>query len=73
MSLPARNTTNRARILSLVTALLIAQALGKRGHEVRKVRPFSINGCGTGVLIDPATGSRIAGAERRRDCYAVAY
>jgi hypothetical protein len=25
------------------------------------------------VLIDPATGNRIAGAERRRDCYAIAY
>jgi hypothetical protein len=32
-----------------------------------------VNGCATGVLIDPASGSRVAGAERRRDCYALAY
>jgi gamma-glutamyltranspeptidase/glutathione hydrolase len=43
------------------------------GHNVQTVRPFSINGCATAVMIDPASGSRIAGAERRRDCYALAY
>ena len=32
-----------------------------------------MNGCATAVLIDPATGNRIAGADRRRDCYAIAY
>jgi gamma-glutamyltranspeptidase/glutathione hydrolase len=47
--------------------------LKARGHDVRKVAPFSVNGCATGVLIDPASGSRVAGAERRRDCYALAY
>jgi gamma-glutamyltranspeptidase/glutathione hydrolase len=47
--------------------------LVKRGHNLQRVRPFSINGCGTAVLIDPSTGNRIAGAERRRDCYAMAY
>ena len=47
--------------------------LAKRGHNIKRVRPFSINGCGTAVLIDPANGNRIAGAERRRDCYAMAY
>jgi gamma-glutamyltranspeptidase/glutathione hydrolase len=47
--------------------------LAKRGHNIKRVRPFSINGCGTAVLIDPASGNRIAGAERRRDCYAMAY
>jgi hypothetical protein len=25
------------------------------------------------VLIDPVTGSRLAGADPRRDCYAIAY
>ena len=37
------------------------------------VKPASINGCATAVLIDPASGNRIAGADRRRDCYAIAY
>jgi hypothetical protein len=37
------------------------------------MRAFGMNGCATAVLIDPATGNRIAGAERRRDCYAIAY
>jgi len=25
------------------------------------------------VMIDPATGNRFAGADPRRDCYAIAY
>ena len=28
---------------------------------------------GPAVLIDPASGNRIAGADPRRDCYAMAY
>jgi len=47
--------------------------LKSRGHDVKKVRPLSINGCATAVLIDPASGNRIAGADPRRDCYAIAY
>ncbi len=38
-----------------------------------RIRAFGMNGCATAVLIDPATGNRIAGADRRRDCYAIAY
>lgn len=49
------------------------KSLQARGHDVRKVRPLSISGCATAVLIDPATGNRIAGADPRRDCYAIAY
>ena len=30
-------------------------------------------GCATAVMIDPATGNRIAAADPRRDCYAIAY
>jgi hypothetical protein len=29
--------------------------------------------CATAVMIDPATGNRFAGADPRRDCYAIAY
>jgi len=52
--------------------ILIAE-LTARGHDAQKIRPFGINGCATAVLIDPASGNRIAGADRRRDCYAIAY
>jgi len=47
--------------------------LQSRGHAVSKIRPFSIASCATAVLIDPASGNRIAGADPRRDCYAMAY
>jgi gamma-glutamyltranspeptidase/glutathione hydrolase len=47
--------------------------LQARGHDVSKIRPFSIASCATAVLIDPASGNRIAGADPRRDCYAMAY
>jgi gamma-glutamyltranspeptidase/glutathione hydrolase len=47
--------------------------LRSRGHDASKVRPFSISGCATAVLIDPASGNRITGADPRRDCYAMAY
>jgi len=47
--------------------------LQARGHDVNKIRPFSIQSCATAVLIDPASGNRIAGADPRRDCYAMAY
>jgi gamma-glutamyltranspeptidase / glutathione hydrolase len=47
--------------------------LQARGHDVARIKAFGMNGCATAVLIDPATGNRIAGAERRRDCYAIAY
>jgi gamma-glutamyltranspeptidase / glutathione hydrolase len=47
--------------------------LQARGHDVARIKAFGMNGCATAVLIDPATGNRIAGADRRRDCYAIAY
>jgi gamma-glutamyltranspeptidase / glutathione hydrolase len=51
----------------------VIDELKARGHEVTKVRPYSIASCATAVLIDPASGTRIAGADPRRDCYAMAY
>jgi gamma-glutamyltranspeptidase/glutathione hydrolase len=47
--------------------------LRARGHDVGRIRAFGMNGCATAVLIDPASNNRIAGADRRRDCYAMAY
>src|SRR6266571_2246609 len=47
--------------------------LQTRGHDVSRIRAHSISSCATAVLIDPATSNRIAGADPRRDCYAIAY
>ena len=47
--------------------------LKARGHGVSRLRPFGMSGCATAVMIDPATGNRFAGADPRRDCYAMAY
>jgi len=51
----------------------VYRELQSRGHDVSRLRPFGMSGCATAVLIDPATGNRIAGADPRRDCYAIAY
>jgi gamma-glutamyltranspeptidase/glutathione hydrolase len=51
----------------------VVKDLQSRGHDVSRVRPFSIASCATAVLIDPTSGNRIAGADPRRDCYAMAY
>jgi len=69
---PHRIDANR---LDLETGIApeVLEALKARGHTVRMVAPLSISGCATGVMIDPRTGSRIAGADPRRDCYAAAY
>jgi gamma-glutamyltranspeptidase/glutathione hydrolase len=47
--------------------------LKARGHDVSRLRAFGMSGCATGVMIDPATQNRFAGADPRRDCYAIAY
>ncbi len=47
--------------------------LSSRGHEVYQAPPLGLAGCATIVMLDPATQTRIAGADPRRDCYAVAY
>ena len=51
----------------------VISELRSRGHNVSRMPPFSMSGCATAVLLDPATGNRIAGADPRRDCYAMAY
>lgn len=47
--------------------------LKARGHDVSRLRTFGMSGCATAVMIDPKSGNRIAGADPRRDCYAIAY
>ena len=51
----------------------VFKELQARGHNASRVRTQSISSCATAVLIDPASGNRIAGADPRRDCYAMAY
>jgi len=51
----------------------VFKELQARGHDVSYIKPFSIASCATAVMIDPNSGNRIAGADPRRDCYAMAY
>ena len=69
---PHRIDLNRLEVESDIPAATIAE-LKARGHDVRTVRPVSISGCATAVMIDQRTGTRMAGADPRRDCYAAAY
>jgi gamma-glutamyltranspeptidase/glutathione hydrolase len=69
---PHRIDANRLDVEAGIGESIVA-SLKARGHDVRLVPAVSISGCATAVLIDPRTGSRIAGADPRRDCYAFAY
>jgi gamma-glutamyltranspeptidase/glutathione hydrolase len=51
----------------------VINELKARGHDVTVGKPYSIGGCATAVMIDPATNMRLAGADPRRACYALAY
>lgn len=51
----------------------VFQALAAKGHDVTRSGRYGMSGCATAVMIDPATQNRIAGADPRRDCYAMAY
>jgi gamma-glutamyltranspeptidase/glutathione hydrolase len=51
----------------------VFRELQARGHDVSMIKQWSIASCATAVLIDPNSGNRIAGADPRRDCYAMAY
>ena len=63
---------NKLNVESVIPEAVFKE-LQARGHDAAKVKPYGINGCATAVLIDPASGNRIAGADPRRDCYAMAY
>jgi gamma-glutamyltranspeptidase/glutathione hydrolase len=51
----------------------VFEELKSRGHDISRIPTASMSGCATAVVVDPATGNRIAGADPRRDCYAMAY
>jgi gamma-glutamyltranspeptidase/glutathione hydrolase len=52
---------------------VVFEELKSRGHDISRIPIASMSGCATAVVVDPATGNRIAGADPRRDCYAMAY
>jgi gamma-glutamyltranspeptidase/glutathione hydrolase len=51
----------------------VVDELKSRGHDVSVVPLNSIAACATAVLIEETSGNRLAGADPRRDCYAIAY
>jgi len=51
----------------------VQDELKARGHSISQVNQYGVSGCATAVMIDPASGNRFAGADARRDCYAMAY
>ncbi len=63
---------NRLGVEAAIADSVYAE-LDARGHMVERLRTFGMSGCATVVLVDPTTGNRIAGADPRRDCYAIAY
>ena len=63
---------NKLNVESGIPDSVVAD-LRARGHDVTRVPAFSLVSCATAVLLDPGTGNRIAGADPRRDCYAIAY
>lgn len=63
---------NRLNVESTVP-ISILRDLSARGHEVYQAPPLGLAACATIVMLDPDTQTRIAGADPRRDCYAVAY
>jgi gamma-glutamyltranspeptidase/glutathione hydrolase len=69
---PHRAGFNRMNIEEPISKAVFDD-LKSRGHEIEQLRQYGVSGCATAVLIDPASGNRIAGADARRDCYAMAY
>jgi gamma-glutamyltranspeptidase / glutathione hydrolase len=52
----------------------VRQELTRRGHALEPIGDYSyLVGGGQAVMIDPHTGARLAGADPRRDGYALAY
>jgi gamma-glutamyltranspeptidase/glutathione hydrolase len=69
---PHTSGFNRLGVEASVTDAVFKE-LQNRGHDVRRLRQFGMSGCATVVMIDPASQNRFAGADPRRDCYAMAY
>ena len=63
---------NKLNLEATIPEAVFAE-LKARGHDVSRLRAFGMSGCATAVMIDPATQNRLAAADARRDCYAIAY
>jgi len=63
---PHSSGFNRVNMESNIGADVIDE-MRRRGHDVNVVPPFKISGCATAVMLDPATGNRIAAADPRRN------
>jgi gamma-glutamyltranspeptidase/glutathione hydrolase len=69
---PHRAGFNRMNVEAPIPRAVMEE-LRRRGHDISEVPQYGISGCATGVMIDPVTNNRLAGADPRRDCYAMAY
>jgi gamma-glutamyltranspeptidase/glutathione hydrolase len=69
---PHRAGFNRMNI-EVPISKAVFDELKARGHGVSQLGQYGVSGCATAVMIDPATNNRLAGADARRDCYAMAY
>ncbi|MDG2089961.1 MAG: gamma-glutamyltransferase family protein [Gammaproteobacteria bacterium] len=69
---PHNTGFNRINVESNLSAEAIEELIA-RGHIVNQTDIFGISGCSTVVMLDQDTGNRIAAADPRRDCYAMAY
>jgi gamma-glutamyltranspeptidase/glutathione hydrolase len=63
------NRVNAESVIPLSTL----RNLVSRGHEIYRAPALGIPSCATIVMRDPRSGNLIAGADARRDCYAMAY
>jgi gamma-glutamyltranspeptidase/glutathione hydrolase len=64
---------NRMQIETRMSPAVLAE-LERRGHHLELVGDFNyVVGGGQAVMIDPESGARLAGADPRRDGYALAY
>jgi gamma-glutamyltranspeptidase/glutathione hydrolase len=63
----------RMQIETRIPAAVMSE-LSRRGHQLEPVGDYNhIVGGGQAVMIDPESGARLAGADPRRDGYALAY
>ena len=69
---PHETGFNRVNAESVIPLQTLRQLVA-RGHEVFRTPPLGIPACGTIVMLDPRTGNRIAGADPRNECEALAY
>lgn len=63
---------NRMSVEAPISRAVFDELL-RRGHQISQMRQYGVSGCATVVMIDPVTNNRLAGADARRDCYAMGY